>query len=259
MEKEKFLVNNDDDKEIKVDVKKDDFDNLDEEDYSDDFYDDYDECECDHDDCCCHGKCFCHDYEEECVDETFIDDFEPQVVERGENYYYDGHVLDVFKNKNKYYAKVLGSKDEPYNVKITIYDGDNAEYDCDCPYEYPCKHAYATLMAIASGEYKEIDLKQEKCEKEEKIFETISKIPAEELKEYLLSEEGKDNVCFEISAFNNRFRKYLPKQDYEFYYNRLYNEIMLNDYFGDTIDEYLEKARKYLQSDSFEEVFDILK
>ena len=260
MEKEKFLVNNDDDKEIKVNVKKDDLDELD---YSDDFYEDYDdeeECSCDcDDDCCCDGKCTCHDYNEQMIDETFIDDFEPQVVERGENYYFDGHVLHVFKNNNKYYAKVLGSKDEPYNVEITIYDEDNAEYDCDCPYEFPCKHAYATLMAIANNEYKEVELKKEKREKEEDLSETIKKIPAEELKEYLLSDEGKDNVCIETSSFNNHFRKYLPKQDYEFYYNRLYNEIMLDDYFGDTIDEYLDKARKYLQVGSFEESFAILK
>lgn len=153
------------------------------------------------------------------------EDFSYQIRERGKNYYKDGNVIMCGKCNNSYYGKVSGSGNEPYNVKVEIEDGE-VYYDCDCPYEYPCKHEYALLMAISNQEYQIIDLKPEISEERDNLQKLIEKIPAEEIKEYLLSPKGLDYVCFEMNSFEEYFRKYYPNQSY--YYN-LYNSLKLNN------------------------------
>ena len=187
------------------------------------------------------------------------DEFDYQIKERGKDYYNSGNVLKVCKSGNKYYAKVNGSSDKPYKVTIENDLDDGIDFNCDCPYEFPCKHIYAVLLSISNQEYETIELKPEIREKKSSLQSLIELIPAEELKKYILSPIGLDFVSFEITNFEDYFRKYLPKQTYEYYYNNLYNELILGHNKKELIDNYINRAKQYVDSNDFSESFIILK
>jgi len=217
--------------------------------YDDDYdYEDY-ECDCDEE---CDCDCEVEDYLYEC-----FDDFEEVIKHRGEDYYETGRVVSCIKDKNHFHAKVLGSDDNCYDVDFDI-DKYGIDYDCTCPCEFPCKHEYATLLAILDGEYREVNLKEEIYEERNSLQQLVEKIPAEELKEYLLSKDGMEHVCFEVNTFENYFRKYLPVQSYEYYYNNLYNALILDEDACDLIDLDLRKVKQYINDNNYLESFKII-
>lgn len=196
------------------------------------------------------------------AEEDLLDEYEYkwsyEIQERGEDYYFSNNVLKVYKNNNKYFAKVSGNREKPYDVCIEV-TPDDLIINCDCPCEYPCKHEYAVLMAICDGDYEEVNLQKPLKKLEVDLIELIKSIPAEELKEYLLSPIGIDKVVFEMTALHNYFRKYLPSQDYEYYYNNLYNSLILNNNSEELIKMYLTTIKQYISSNEFSEVLKIIK
>ena len=225
-----------------------------------------DECSCG-EDCSCGGECSCG---EECAcgcslvdEEDFIyccyEDFLPQIVERGEDYYLDGKVLSCIKDGDrKYIARVEGSSNNVYEV--VVYNTDfGVEHYCDCPYDGACKHSYAVLKAISNKEYKTVTLKEEIEYKTADIREVLTKIPAEDIKKYLLEEKTTDFGIIDLDSLEEKFGKYFPKQGYDYYYNNLYNSIVLGDCFDCMVDSYLEEVRKYISNDEFEEAYLIIK
>ena len=190
--------------------------------------------------------------------EEYKDKWSYTIQKRGEDYYYSNNVLKVCKTKNKYIAKVAGSSNVPYEVTFEVTPND-IDFSCSCPCSFPCKHEYAVLMAISEGSYENVELKQSIKEKDSNIMELIKEIPAEELKEYLLSPIGKDKVVFENNTFNKYFRKYLPAQTYEFYYNNLYNSLVLNDNYEYKIKTYLDRVKQYISGNDFKEVIKIIR
>ena len=283
----KIEKNEEKDNEIKVNIGHS-------EEYADDFYDDghvnschssncqCEDCHCDGDECHCDNcscgcdcencdcencscnncqceHCSCHDYDEEMLPDNLIEDFSPLVVERAEKCYAEGKVRNVSKDNNHYYAKVNGHDNNVYDVEVIVHSEYDAEYFCNCPCEYPCKHIYATLLAIADGEYKEVSLKEHVCCNVASLYETISKIPADELKKYLLSDEGIANVCINQEIFNEHFSKYLPNQSYEYYYNNLYNALTIDSNDDELVNDYICDARDYLKNGCYGECFKIIK
>lgn len=196
--------------------------------------------------------------EEEDLIEELEDEFSYQIIERGKDYYNSGNIVLCCKHDNKYYAKVRGTNDKPYIVRVEITE-DGVDYDCTCPCTYPCKHEYAVLMAITNQEYSNIELKPEMKEKKDTLQNVIKQIPADELKEYLLSPKGQDYVCFEMEAFEEYFRKYYPSQSYEYYYNNLYNALAVDGEYIELIDTYINKIRQYISNKEFEESFKIFR
>ena len=196
--------------------------------------------------------------EEEDLLEEVEDDFSYQIRERGRDYYNSGNIVLCCKNNNKYYAKVRGTNDKPYIVNVEITE-DGVEYDCTCPCTFPCKHEYAVIMAITNQEYANIELKPELKEKKDNLQNVLKQIPAEEIKEYLLSPKGADYVCFEMGAFEEHFRKYYPNQSYEYYYNNLYNSLAVDGEYEDMLDSYINKIRQYISNNEFDESFKILR
>lgn len=196
------------------------------------------------------------DYNEEKLPESLESDFYGEISKRGRNYYQNNKVIEVYKAGNIYSAKVLGSGTNIYNVEIYLDDQYTADYNCTCPCDYPCKHTYAVLMAISNKEYKEIKLKEGLQEKHWTLSEVVQNIPAEELKEYLMS---LDKLAFNVNFFTEKFRVYLPKQTYEFYYNNLYNDLVINNDYESRINDYVERAKQYLKGDEFLEVLKIIK
>lgn len=190
--------------------------------------------------------------------EEYKDKWSYTIQKRGEDYYYSNNVLKVCKTKSKYIAKVAGSSNIPYEVTFEVTPND-IDFSCSCPCSFPCKHEYAVLMAISEGSYENVELKQPIKEKDSNIMELIKEIPAEELKEYLLSPIGKDKVVFENNTFNKYFRKYLPAQTYEFYYNNLYNSLVLNDNYEYKIKTYLDRVKQYISGNDFKEVIKIIR
>ena len=196
--------------------------------------------------------------EEEDLLNEVQDNFSYQIKERGKDYYYSGNIVSCSKNNNKYYAKVSGTSDKPYIVKVEI-KKDGVEYDCTCPYDFPCKHEYAVLMAITNKEYLNIELKPELKEKKDTLQDILKKIPAEEIKKYLLSSKGVNYVCFEMKSFEDYFKKYYPNQTYEYYYNNLFNALVVDVNYENMIDSYINKIRQYVSNQEFLESFKILK
>lgn len=200
-------------------------------------------------------KYYCE--EEELVFEA-DDDFSFQIKERGNDYYKSGNIIYLYKDNHKYYAKVRGSGNNIYDVSIEIKE-DCIEYNCTCPCDYPCKHEYAVIRAINNGEYSSVKLKPFINEKKDSLQNIIIKIPADEIKDYLLSPEGLNYVCFEMGAFEKHFRKYYPNQSYEYYYNNLYNMLKLGVDYQTEVSTDINKIRQYISSNDFKEAFKILK
>ena len=196
--------------------------------------------------------------EEEDLLNEVQDNFSYQIKERGKDYYYSGNIVSCSKNNNKYYAKVSGTSDKPYIVKVEI-KKDGVEYDCTCPCDFPCKHEFAVLMAITNKEYLNIELKPELKEKKDTLQNILKKIRAEEIKKYLLSSKGVNYVCFEMKSFEDYFKKYYPNQTYEYYYNNLFNALVVDVNYENMIDSYINKIRQYVSNQEFLESFKILK
>lgn len=197
-------------------------------------------------------------YDEEELIYEYEDKWSYQIRERGEDYYYSNHVLNVYKNKNKYIAKVEGNSEKPYNVTIEVKEHD-LNMECSCPCTYPCKHEYAVLMAITDKSYEYVELKVPVKEREQEIASIIKDIPAEEIKQFLLSPTGKAKVIIETNTFNEHFRKYLPTQKYDFYYNNLYNNLILEKDTDEQVKSYLNRVKQYISGNDFKEVIKILK
>lgn len=189
----------------------------------------------------------------------FDDDFSFDIQKRGQEYYHNGKVLWVSKNKdNEFYAKVNGKNDNQYFVKIIKKGKYDYSYFCTCPCGYTCKHEYAVLMAVQNNEFDNIELLPSIKEVECDIESLIREIPAEKLKEYMLSPIGKDKVCFEMSSFNDYFRSYLPKQSYDYYYNNLYNSILLSNDI-ELMKNYFDYINSYIVCNDFEDSYIIIK
>lgn len=208
------------------------------------------ECDCD--------ECNYENTSDEDLNEAIdyeMENFEYQIKSRGKDYYENNHVLSIIRNGNEFIAKVKGSED--YEVKVD-YDEEDEEiyYDCNCPYEFPCKHEYAVLLAIKNKEYSEVELKEPIKRKELTVEQLIELIPAEDLKEYMLSIYGRDYVCFETEHLEEHFRKYLPRQTYEYYYNNLYNSLVIDGY---QELKYISIAKDLINCGEYQEAFYAIK
>ena len=106
--------------------------------------------------------------------------FQPHILERGEEYYYDGRIDDVEKTVNGYSAIVHGTKD--YRVFV-VTDGEQViDMDCTCPYaegHMHCKHEAALLFRLT-------DRKQRAKKRQRK--ETLDMILRRLSKEQLIAE-----------------------------------------------------------------------
>lgn len=199
------------------------------------------------------------EFDESTVLEEYEYDFPYQIRKRGRDYYEDGKVLRCIKADKHYKARVKGSRTEPYNVIVDAEDPYYIDYSCDCPYESPCKHIYATLIAISEKNYEIVELKDIIKEEKYNFMDIIKQIPGEELKTYLLSEEGKNKVIIETTCFEKAFRKYLPKQSFEYYYNNLYNEIKQNYDYDKKTKSYFAIINEYIKSYEYAESFKIIR
>lgn len=192
------------------------------------------------------------------IDEQ-LKNFQHQIIKRGKDYYKAGNVIQVIKNKNTFIAKVKGT--DYYEVKITIdKDSKTLSCNCDCPCEFLCKHEYAVLLAIKNKKYIEKELKEEIVKNNITLNELIQNIPADELKQYILKKifdkNFSDYLLLDFNDFEVDFLKYLPSQPYEYYYNNLYNYVMIND---DIRFDCKYIIKDLINSEKYEEAFLVIK
>ena len=191
--------------------------------------------------------------------ENVFEDFAPQIIKRGENYYNNGNVVSCIKTGDNYYAKVSGSYDNFYEVSVYTDDDVIMDYECTCPCDYPCKHIYATLLAIDNHEYITKELKPYIHEEKVTMKELIEKIPASELKNYLMKIPSYKKLKLNLKQLEEHFIEYLPKQTYEYYYNNLYNASILQSNFKHLLKDYLIKIKRYIEIKDYNESFKIIK
>ncbi|MDR4983999.1 hypothetical protein CN491_08910 [Bacillus cereus] len=86
------------------------------------------------------------------------------IVDRGYEYYEDGHVEDVEIHDKKVFAFVTGNAG---NYEVVIDLEDFTESSCECPYENYCKHMAAVVYDIQSAGESSVKAKLQGLEKEE--------------------------------------------------------------------------------------------
>ncbi|UYX50122.1 SWIM zinc finger family protein [Bacillus thuringiensis] len=86
------------------------------------------------------------------------------IVDRGYEYYEEGHVEDVEVHDNKVFAFVTGNAG---NYEVIIDLEDFAGSSCECPYENYCKHMAAVVYDIQGAGESTVKEKLNGLEKEE--------------------------------------------------------------------------------------------
>lgn len=188
---------------------------------------------------------------------TFEMEFLPIIKSRGEDYFNKGRVISCKKIKNKYKAEVLGS--ELYNVNITYDYNNNISYECDCPCNFPCKHIYATFLAIKNHKYKTIRLKKYIKPNKYTITSILKEVPADKIKEVVINNIDNGNLWLSKEKFEESFIEYLPRNSYWYYYNNLYNALMLQDNPLVLISIYQNKINSYIGANDYSSSFMIIK
>jgi uncharacterized Zn finger protein len=102
--------------------------------------------------------------------ENFEELFGGQFLERGEEYYNEGLVKKVLRNKNLVTARVQGN--HLYTVKVNL---SNGEMTCTCPCDFNCKHMAAVLYALRAN----------KASNMEKLFLPLLSKSKQELEEII--------------------------------------------------------------------------
>lgn len=198
------------------------------------------------------------------LERTYANDFALVIRERGKEYFLNKKIKTCIKNNNEYYATVTGSEHNEYHVfistsKSTYQHHESINYVCDCPFEFPCKHIYAVLLAIDNKQYIKPKLKPELPQKNFSFKKFIQMIPPKQLKKYLLQHLDDHKVVVDKETMKQYFIEYVPKEPYEFYYNHLYNAYILQQNVEQELQYDMMQLREYMNHSDFQQAFLILK
>ncbi|MCD7808337.1 MAG: SWIM zinc finger family protein [Erysipelotrichaceae bacterium] len=114
------------------------------------------------------------------------DEFWSEILNRGFDYYINGHVKDFNITDDMITAKVIGSKD--YQVKVNLHNNHISHMSCNCAYGDNCKHMAAVLYQWDNYCYK-IKNAQETTSNENLINQATDL----QIKEFLLNVLNKDS------------------------------------------------------------------
>lgn len=189
--------------------------------------------------------------------QKYGDDFAPQIRMRGLDYYEKGNVTRCLKvDANTFVAVVEGSDGAVYDVSIDLdFFDEYPNYHCDCPCNYPCKHVYATLVAIDHHEYEEPFLKKKIKPKAYDLQKIIKSIPAKKLKEFIVRETNHDSFTLNINKFKTEFLNYFPKEKYEYFYNNLFNAYSMNKDINFYLELFQQNIKEYLSIENYRQAF----
>ena len=128
--------------------------------------------------------------------------FRPHILERGEEYYYEGNVTDIEFTLHGYRAVVRGTHD--YIVEAEIQDDRITDLTCTCPYAGDgshCKHEAALLYAVFNEE--ETGNPADFPESEETVDDILNRMSEDQLRNEL-----KEIVRKDQSVSNRIYAKY---------------------------------------------------
>ncbi len=127
----------------------------------------------------------------------------PAILDRGRDYYRNGHVISFEEIvPGEYEAVVEGSED--YIVNLTVIDGSLEKYSCTCPYDYGsiCKHIVAAVLYLQkeSGVSPDSEKKSRKVKKPaakkktvaEQLDELLESVNHNDLKEFIKNKSISD-------------------------------------------------------------------
>ncbi|CAM2789904.1 DNA/RNA helicase SNF2 [Legionella steigerwaltii] len=78
--------------------------------------------------------------------------FEPKILLRGQEYFENGHVLNIRFSDGLLKGRVKGSSSQIYDVHMDLKAWPKKLAHCTCNYQYNCKHAAACLFALRDRE-----------------------------------------------------------------------------------------------------------
>lgn len=150
----------------------------------------------------------------------FEDYFESHILSRGESYYRENRILDIWCQNNLITAYIDGS--EIYKVELKVDDKEILNSYCSCPYsedgEFMCKHIAAILYYLRENKIPELEILDKKQPKQKREESKLSKIY--------------DEMQYEL-------RKISDRNGFVNYYNgRYFVDLISNvsDYIDDFID-----------------------
>lgn len=72
---------------------------------------------------------------------------DPNYLEKGREYFKNGHVENLTIDNNTFTAQIIGSAAKPHKVSVE-FDSHDIDGDCDCPLLFNCEHVAAALYAV---------------------------------------------------------------------------------------------------------------
>lgn len=127
--------------------------------------------------------------------------------EKGYNYYQNGYVLEITQRGEQITAEVEGSEYQPYQVQVTVKDGNIVTANCSCPYDWGgyCKHIVAVLLRYVH--------ESDSVEQQEPLPALLADLTAEQLKQ-LIIQVAAENLDF-VRAIERELQwsKVLPPKD----------------------------------------------
>ncbi|MDR3443324.1 MAG: DEAD/DEAH box helicase [Legionella sp.] len=78
--------------------------------------------------------------------------FEAKILLRGQEYFENGHVLNIRLSDGLLKGRVKGSSSQIYDVHMDLKSWPGKRASCTCPYQLNCKHAAACLFALRDRE-----------------------------------------------------------------------------------------------------------
>ncbi len=162
----------------------------------------------------------------------FEDYFEYSILSRGQSYYNENRIRDIWYQKDNVYAYIDGS--EIYKVELEIKNGEIQACYCSCPYseggEFMCKHIAAVLYYLVDNEVPELEVGAQKSKRKNKSTSELNKIYAE--------------MQYELKNISD-------KDGFVNYYN--------GRYFVDLISRVTYKIEKFIDEENFNNAFELIK
>lgn len=112
--------------------------------------------------------------------------FQKHILQRGEDYCYDGAVVELNETESGYWAVVEGTED--YEVAIQIHNDAVLDMYCSCPYAadgHNCKHMAAVLFEIEGAEAS-ASIENNLPEEAEQLVDIIASMSEDDAKILLL-------------------------------------------------------------------------
>lgn len=162
----------------------------------------------------------------------FEDYFESHILSRGESYYRENRILDIWHQDNLITAYIDGS--EIYRIELKVNDKEILNSYCSCPYsedgEFMCKHIAAVLYHLKENKIPELEISDKKQAKQKKIESKLSKIY--------------DEMQYE-------FRKISDRNGFVNYYN--------GRYFVDLISNVSDYIDDFIDNEDYNDAFELIK